>query len=240
MRLRWGSDAPDSALTLLAQLLQLIAERPNLCKSIHLPAQSGSSRVLESMRRLYTRDAYLGLVAQIRAIIPNVTLTSDFISGFCGETEVRVGLLGGFALTRAQADHEETLSLLRQVEYEIAYMFAYSMREKTLAHRTLVDDVAPDVKQRRLAEVIDTFHATLARRNARLTVGSVQTVLVEGRSKRSPDDLHGRADSGRRVLFAAAGVPASVGAGSYVTVRIESATVASMRGRFEAETALPQ
>lgn len=106
----------------VAQLLSLMRERPNICKQIHLPAQSGNSAVLQRMRRFYTREAYLELVSHIRSVLPNVYLSSDFISGFCGETE---------------EEHADTVSLLRQVKYDHAFMFAYSMREKTHAHRKM-------------------------------------------------------------------------------------------------------
>lgn len=102
------------------QLLYVIRDLPNVCKSLHIPAQSGSTRVLERMRRGYTREAYLSLIDHIRSIIPDIALSSDFISGFCGETE---------------EDHQDTLSLLRSVQYDQAFMFAYSLREKTHAHR---------------------------------------------------------------------------------------------------------
>ncbi|GFY80330.1 methylthiotransferase [Actinidia rufa] len=139
MRFRYTSphpkDFPD-------ELLYVMRDRYNICKSIHLPAQTGSSTVLERMRRGYTREAYLDLVQKIRRIIPDVGLSSDFICGFCGETE---------------EEHKDTLSLVKAVGYDMAYMFAYSMREKTHAHRNYIDDVPDAVKQRRLTELIDAF-----------------------------------------------------------------------------------
>lgn len=120
MRIRFTSphpkDFPD-------RVLELIKERNNICCSLHMPAQSGSSNVLSYMRRGYTREAYLSLIHRAREIIPNVSISSDFISGFCGETE---------------EDHELTISLLKEVQFDMAYMFAYSLREKTHAHRSLV------------------------------------------------------------------------------------------------------
>ncbi len=115
-----------------------MAAHANVCKQLHLPAQSGSSGVLERMRRGYDRDAYLTLAAHAREALPGVALSSDFIAGFCGETE---------------AEHADTLSLMHEVRYEHAFMFAYSRRDKTSAARHLADDVPPDVKQRRLEEV---------------------------------------------------------------------------------------
>lgn len=123
-------------------LLKLIAERPNLCKQIHIPAQSGATSMLTRMRRNHTREAYLELITRIRTIIPDVALSSDFICGFCDETE---------------EEFQDTLSLLEEVKYDMAYLFAYSMREKTHAHRRMQDNVPQDVKKRRLIEMIDTF-----------------------------------------------------------------------------------
>ncbi|KAJ0451700.1 putative tRNA-2-methylthio-N(6)-dimethylallyladenosine synthase [Helianthus annuus] len=124
------------------ELLYIMRDRHNVCKNIHLPAQSGNSNMLERMRRGYTREAYLELVSKIRSIIPDVGLTSDFICGFCEETE---------------EEHQDTLSLVRAVGYDMAYMFAYSMREKTHAHRNYTDNVPEEVKQRRLTELIEAF-----------------------------------------------------------------------------------
>ncbi|KAJ7565089.1 hypothetical protein O6H91_02G047400 [Diphasiastrum complanatum] len=183
MRFRFTSphpkDFPDD-------LLYIMRDCPNICKSIHLPAQSGSTRMLEKMRRGYDREAYLLLVDRIRAILPDVGISSDFIAGFCGETE---------------EDHEETLSLIEAVEYDMAYMFAYSSREKTYAHRTFEDDVPEDVKQRRLSELIATFRRTTSGRFAS-QIGTTQLVLVEGPNKRDPEnELIGRSDKGHKVIF---------------------------------------
>jgi tRNA A37 methylthiotransferase MiaB len=160
-------------------------DRPNICKQIHLPAQSGSTAVLERMRRGYTREAYIELVEHIRKILPNVSLSSDFIAGFCGETET---------------DHQDTLGLLEKVRYDMAYMFAYSMREKTMAHRRFEDNVPEADKQRRLAEIIAKFYGILGSRVEKC-VGRHELVLVEGDSKKSCLDLAGRSDGGRVVVF---------------------------------------
>ncbi|XP_054641405.1 CDK5 regulatory subunit-associated protein 1 isoform X2 [Dunckerocampus dactyliophorus] len=211
MRIRFTSphpkDFPD-------EVLHLIAERGNICKQIHLPAQSGSSRVLEAMRRGYTREAYLELVQNIRSIIPEVSLSSDFISGFCGETE---------------EDHQQTLSLIRDVGYNIGFLFAYSMRKKTQAFHSLQDDVPAAVKQARLGACISVFRQEAARINAAL-VGSTQLVLVEGESKRSAKELCGRTDGNMRVIFpredvalqSAESNTAAVNAGDYVLVKVNN------------------
>jgi MiaB/RimO family radical SAM methylthiotransferase len=183
MRVRFTSphpkDFPDD-------LLYLMAERPNLCSQVHLPAQSGSSRVLESMRRGYSRETYLELAHRVRRIVPGVALSTDLISGFCGET---------------LADHADTLRLLREVKFEQAFMFAYSRRERTHAAYHLQDDVEEKEKQRRLAEVIATFRETAALRNKRVDLGQLRLVLVEGRSRKwKPETptLSGRTDNNKR------------------------------------------
>lgn len=178
-------------------LLQLIAERPSICASLHLPAQSGSSTVLHRMRRGYTREAYLALVERAREVIPNVSLSSDFIAGFCEETE---------------DEHLETLSLIEAVGYDQAFLFAYSLRERTHAAYHLQDNVPESDKQRRLAEIIATFRRVAAARNA-AEVGREHLVLVEGPSKRSTPDSPtwtGRSDTNKRCIFPYRDVPASV------------------------------
>lgn len=225
MRVRFTSphpkDFPD-------EVLQLIAERGNICKQIHLPAQSGSNQVLKTMRRGYTREAYLDLVKNIKRVIPGVSLSSDFISGFCGETE---------------EDHQQTLSLIRAVGYNIGFLFAYCMRKKTHAYHRLEDNVLPEVKQRRLAECIDVFREEAARINASL-IGSTQLVLVEGESKRSAEDLCGRTDGNMKVIFPKEDVPSSrtssapIKAGDYVQVKILSATSQSLKGRAHSHSSL--
>mmetsp|Transcript_574 Transcript_574/g.1242 ORF Transcript_574/g.1242 Transcript_574/m.1242 type:complete len:827 (-) Transcript_574:289-2769(-) len=171
-------------------LLSLMAERPNICNHLHMPAQSGSSTVLERMRRGYSREAYLELIDDVRQAIPDVAISSDFITGFCGETE---------------EEHLETLSCMEQVQFDQAFMFAYSMRGKTHAHRTMEDDVPADVKQRRLNEIIDCFRRNCQLRNEEVDVGKLRLVLVEGEAKRSTAENRqwsGRTDQNKRVVFA--------------------------------------
>ncbi|NXX26041.1 CK5P1 protein, partial [Nicator chloris] len=221
MRIRFTSphpkDFPDEA-----SVLQLIQERHNICKQLHLPAQSGSTRVLEAMRRGYTREAYLELVHHVRDSIPGVSLSSDFITGFCGETE---------------EDHQQTVSLLREVRYNIGFLFAYSMRQKTRAHHRLQDDVPTDVKKRRLEQLIATFREEAVRANAAL-VGQAQLVLVEGPSKRSASELCGRNDGNIKVIFpdaeledaAECRAPGRAQPGDYVMVKVTSASSQTLRG----------
>ncbi|NWI16527.1 CK5P1 protein, partial [Crypturellus soui] len=252
MRIRFTSphpkDFPDEA-----SVLQLIQERHNICKQLHLPAQSGSTRVLEAMRRGYTREAYLELVQHVRDSIPGtvplarsdlgmrgsysllcvsvtgVSLSSDFIAGFCGETE---------------EDHEQTVSLLREVRYNVGFLFAYSMREKTRAYHRLQDDVPADVKRRRLQELIAVFREEAARANG-AAVGSSQVVLVEGPSKRSPSELCGRNDGNIKVIFPDAEVEDAEGKalvraqpGDYVLVKVTSASSQTLRGVLLRRTTL--
>ena len=226
MRVRFTSphpkDFPD-------EVLRVIAERPNVTKQLHMPAQSGSSSVLERMRRGYTREAYLDLVARARRDIPGVALSSDFISGFCGETE---------------EEHADTVSLMHLVGYEKAFMFAYSMREKTAAARRLNDDVPEHVKKRRLAEVIDAQRAGAEAANA-LEIGRVHCVLVEGRSKRSDERMSGRTCTNKRVIVDGVDTAAeydvtegsphgsptvTMNSGDYVAVRIDRAGANTLYG----------
>ncbi|XP_010567676.1 PREDICTED: CDK5 regulatory subunit-associated protein 1 isoform X1 [Haliaeetus leucocephalus] len=219
MRIRFTSphpkDFPD-------EVLQLIQERHNICKQLHLPAQSGSTRVLEAMRRGYTREAYLELVHHVRESIPGVRLSSDFIAGFCGETE---------------EDHQQTLSLLREVRYNVGFLFAYSMRQKTRAYHRLQDDVPADIKKRRLEELITVFREEAARANEAM-VGQSQLVLVEGPSKRSASELCGRNDGNIKVIFPDAEIEDAVGCkalvraqpGDYVLVKVTSAGSQTLKG----------
>lgn len=204
-------------------LLRVIAETPNVCKQLHMPAQSGSSTCLERMRRGYTREAYIDLISRARALIPGVALSSDFISGFCGETE---------------DEHEDTLSLLREARYEQAFMFHYSLRDKTHAARNLTDDVPEDVKKRRLAEVIETFRAGALEANA-AEVGRTHLVLVEGASKKNPDaQMSGRSDSGKRVIlqgrrtkrdaFSDGETTVEIQPGDYVVARVDEAGASTL------------
>ncbi|CAO3588725.1 unnamed protein product [Absidia cylindrospora] len=220
MRIRFTSPHPKNFPT---ELLHLIAERPNLCKSIHLPIQSGSNTVLERMRRGYTREAYLRLVEEMRRIIPNVWISSDFITGFCDETE---------------QEHQDTVSLMKQVQYDMAFMFAYSMREKTHAHRRYQDNVEDSVKSRRLAEIISTFHETAAAKNKNL-VGTEQRVLIESTTSKSKRGvatrLSGKTDGGHKMFILDQDdnhALSLVAKGDMIRAQVEKTTSASLTGRF--------
>ncbi len=182
MRVRFTTSHPKD---MSDETLRVIAEMPNVCKHIHLPVQSGSDAVLQRMNRKYTRAWYLDRVAAIRRIIPDCGLTTDIFVGYCGETE---------------EDHQLSLSLMREVGYDSAFMFKYSERPGTYASKHLPDDVPEDVKIRRLNELIALQNEISAERNA-AQVGKAVEVLVEGTSKRSRDQLFGRTEQNRVVVF---------------------------------------
>ncbi|KAK4874114.1 hypothetical protein RN001_013474 [Aquatica leii] len=218
MRIRFTSphpkDFPDD-------VLEVIKSRHNVCNSLHLPAQSGNSDVLDRMRRGYSREAYLDLVDHIRNLLPNVALSSDFICGFCEETE---------------EEFCDTLSLLKLVRYNMAYLFSYSMREKTTAHRRYQDDVPSNIKQSRLERMIEVFRSTVEKIN-RSQIGQKQLVLVEDKSKRSSLYLQGRNEGNCKVIFPASEVPLKNGsesrfikAGDYVVVQINAANSQVLKG----------
>ncbi len=190
-----------------------MAREERFCSQIHLPVQSGSSAVLARMKRDYSRGEYLALVEKIRSQIPGAGISTDIIVGFCGETD---------------AEFEETLSIVRECRFDMAYMFRYSERELTFAKKNLPDDVPEDVKLERLNRLIE-LQGEIARQKNQEEIGTVHQVLIEGRSKRSAADLSGRTDSGKKVVFPADGLTV----GSVVPVRIESATSATLRGRAE-------
>lgn len=210
------------------ELLQLMAERHNVCKQLHMPAQSGSTGVLKRMRRGYTREAYMELIDTVQSTIPDVSFSSDFISGFCGETD---------------EEHQDTISLMKSIQFDQAFMFAYSMREKTHAHRQMADDVPQEVKLSRLNEVITTFREVVQAKNDREEVGRLRIVLVEGESKKSEDQLNGRTDQNKRILFpnqpCLSGIPSDgtffekvwLKSGDYAVVKVLEARGHTLRGQ---------
>lgn len=207
MRIRFSSPHPKD---FPEELLEIIAEQPNLCNYIHIPAQSGNNDVLERMRRPYTREQYLDLVEKMRDIIPGVTLSTDIITGFCGETE---------------EEHEDTLSLMAEVKYDLAYMFAYSERGRTLAQRKYEDDVPEEVKKRRLSEIIEQQMDIQEELNKK-EIGRRHLVLIEGTSKRSDEQLCGRTDTNKMVVFDREDYEK----GDYVEVTITDCTSATLMG----------
>ncbi|MBR0240116.1 MAG: tRNA (N6-isopentenyl adenosine(37)-C2)-methylthiotransferase MiaB [Bacteroidales bacterium] len=205
LRVRFATSHPKD---ISDKLIEVMASRPNICHSIHLPVQSGSDTMLVKMRRRYTRAWYLERVAKIRSLMPDCVITTDVIAGFCGETE---------------QDHQDTLSIMREVGYDYAYMFQYSERPGTLAARNYPDDVPPEVKTRRLEEII-ALQNQLSLESNRRDVGKVYEVLVEGPSRKNAAELCGRTPGGKMCVF-----PDSVHkAGDYTKVVVESCTSATL------------
>ena len=207
MRVRFTTSHPKD---MSDETLRVIAEEPNVCRHIHLPVQSGSDAVLARMNRKYTRAWYLDRVAAIRKIVPDCGLTTDIFVGYCGETE---------------EDHQLSLSLMREVGYDSAFMFKYSERPGTYASKHLPDDVPEEVKLQRLNELIALQNEISAQNNAR-QVGKVVEVLVEGTSKRSRDQLFGRTEQNRVVVFDRG----NHHIGERVMVKITSSSSATLKG----------
>lgn len=207
MRIRFTTSHPKD---MSDETLRVIAEEPNVCRHIHLPVQSGSDAVLARMNRRYTRAWYLDRVAAIRRIIPDCGLSTDIFVGYCGETE---------------EDHQLSLSLMREVEYDSAFMFKYSERPGTYASRHLPDDVPEEVKLRRLNELISLQTQLSAEANRRCE-GKTYEVLVEGYSKRSREQLFGRTEQNRVVVFDRG----NHRIGDRVRVRITSSSSATLKG----------
>ena len=211
LRVRFATSHPKD---LSDRLIEVMASYPNICRAVHLPAQSGSDRMLAAMNRKYTRTWYLERVAAIRRRMPDCAVTTDLIAGFCGETA---------------EDHAQTLSLMREVGYDSAYMFKYSQRPGTLASRTMTDDVSEEVKTARLNEIIALQNELSTASNER-DMGNVFEVLVEGLSRRSSEQLCGRTSQNKMVVFDRTGETAP---GDYVRVRITGCTSATLFGVAE-------
>lgn len=207
MRIRFSTPHPKD---MSDATLRVIAEVPNVCRHIHLPIQSGSDKVLKLMNRKYTVEWYLSRVKAIRELVPDCGLSTDIFVGYHGETE---------------ADHEESLRIMREVGYDSAFMFKYSERPGTYASKHLPDDVPEDVKVRRLNELIMVQNENSARAN-HAEVGNIREVLVEGPSKRSREQLCGRTEQNKMVVFD----KGNHHIGEYVKVRITGSTSATLLG----------
>ena len=207
MRVRFTTSHPKD---MSDETLRVIAEMPNVCKHIHLPVQSGSNRILHLMNRKYTREWYLERVEAIRRIIPDCGLSTDIFVGYHSETE---------------EDHQLSLSLMREVGYDSAFMFKYSERPGTYASKHLPDDVPEEVKLRRLTELIELQNKISAQRNAE-DVGKTFDVLVEGFSKRSREQLCGRTEQNKMVVFDKGGHHV----GETVKVTITESSSATLKG----------
>ena len=207
LRIRYSTSHPKDCS---AALLDVHRSRPNVCNYIHLPVQHGNSDVLRRMRRGYTVDEYRRLIARAQDLCPGISLSTDIIAGFCGETE---------------AEHQDSLALLEDIRYDHAYMFMYSERPDTYAARKYVDDVPEEVKKRRLTEII-TLQNRISLENNQTEIGSTHTVLVEGPSKRRNTQFCGRTDTNKMVIFDRQ----SLHQGAYAHVQITGCTSATLLG----------
>lgn len=207
LRVRFATSHPKD---ISDELLKIIAKYDNICNSIHLPVQSGSTRILKLMNRKYTRDWYLNRIEAIKKIIPGCTISTDIISGFCTETE---------------EDHQETLSIMKEVEYFYAFMFKYSERPGTMAAKKLKDGVSEETKSRRLKEIID-LQQKLSHQSNLNDVGKIFNVLVKGISKKSDQQLFGRNSENKVCVFP----KENFKPGDYVKVKITKCTTATLIG----------
>lgn len=207
LRVRFTTSHPKD---MTDKVLQVMAEYPNICRYIHLPVQSGNTDVLERMNRGYSRETYLERVAAIRRYMPDCAISTDIITGFCGETD---------------AEHRDTVTLMEMVGYDYAYMFKYSERPKTLAERKYADDVDDEVKGSRLQEVI-ALQRKLSLASHQKDVGQTYEVLIEGVSKKSEDELFGRTSQNKVVVFPRM----HYAPGDYATVKIHACNSATLLG----------
>jgi tRNA-2-methylthio-N6-dimethylallyladenosine synthase len=207
LRVRFATSHPKD---ISDELLHVIASHDNICKSIHLPVQSGSTAILDKMNRGYTREAYMGRIEAIRRIIPGCSISTDIITGFCDETE---------------DDHQQTLSLMKAAAFDFAYMFRYSERPDTLAAEIYKDNVPDEVKERRLMEIID-LQQKLSLQSNKQDIDTIVEVLIEGYSKRSKDQFYGRNSGNKVVVF-----PRDQNKpGNYIHVKILKSTSATLIG----------
>lgn len=213
VRIRFSTSHPKD---ITDDVLYTIAKHENICNYIHLPVQSGSSRVLQLMNRTYSREWYLSKVDRIREIIPNCGISSDFITGFCTETE---------------QDHQDTLSLMEYCKFDFSYMYFYSERPGTLAEKRYSDDVLLEVKKRRLQEIVD-LQGKLSQQSNLNDIGKTFKILIEGESKKSSNDWMGRTDHYKVIVFPKENL--SLKKGDYAYVKVTSTTQATLLGKFEA------
>ncbi len=207
LRIRFATSHPKD---LSNELVNVIAAYPNVCRSIHLPVQSGSNNILKKMNRKYTVESYLERIDYIKNKIPDCAISTDLITGFSGETE---------------KDHNSTIDLMKKVKFDFAYMFKYSEREGTIAAKTFVDNVPENVKTERLEEII-SLQQKFSKQSNEKDIGKVFEVLVEGHSKRSHKELMGRNSQNKVVIFGNNGKPP----GEYLNVQIKECTSATLKG----------
>ena len=210
LRVRFSTSHPKD---ITDDVLHTIAKYENVCKYIHLPVQSGSTRVLQLMNRTYTKEWYLAKVDRIRELIPDCGISSDVITGFC---------------TEAEEDHEETLQVMQYSKYDMSYMFMYSERPGTLAQRRYKDDIPEEIKKRRLTEIVGLQNRLSSESNQK-DIGKTFKVLIEGDSKRSADDWMGRNTQNKVVVFPKGN--ANFKKGDYVMVKVTDSTQATLLGK---------
>jgi tRNA-2-methylthio-N6-dimethylallyladenosine synthase len=211
LRVRFSTSHPKD---ITDDVLHTIVKYENICNYIHLPVQSGSTRILQLMNRTYTREWYLAKVARIRAIIPDCSISADIITGFCTETE---------------EDHQDTLSIMQQSRYDYSYMYFYSERPGTLAARRYKDDVPEEVKRRRLDEVV-AFQRQLNLQSNQRDLGKTFKVLIEGDSKKSDQHWRGRNSQNKMLVFPKENYP--LNKGGYVMVRVDDCTGGTLLGKI--------
>jgi tRNA-2-methylthio-N6-dimethylallyladenosine synthase len=210
LRVRFSTSHPKD---ITDEVLFTMAKYENICKYIHLPVQSGNSRILDLMNRTYDREWYLNKIDRIYEIMPECAISSDIITGFCSETE---------------EEHQDTLSMIEYAQYSMSYMFFYSERPGTLAARKYEDDIPEEVKKRRLSEVIRLQNQVSFKHNQK-DIGKTYKVLIEGDSKKSKEDFKGRNSQNKMIIF-----PKKDGlkAGDYVNVTVNAATSATLLGEI--------
>lgn len=209
LRVRFSTSHPKD---MTDDVLHSVAKYPNLCKHIHLPVQSGNSDVLKRMNRGYTREWYMDRINAIRRILPEASISTDIITGFCGETD---------------EEHQDTISLIEEVKFDLAYMYTYSERPKTLAERKYEDDVPSELKSKRLQEIIDIQMKGAAFRTSEF-VGQVLEVLVEGTSKKSDEHFYGRISQNTTIVFP----KGDAVVGTSVHVKATDCTTVTLRGHI--------
>ncbi len=210
LRVRFSTSHPKD---LSDELIEVMRVNPNIARSIHLPVQSGSNTMLKAMNRNYTIEWYMGRLEAIKRAMPDCSISTDIIAGFCSESE---------------DDHRATIEIMERVGYDYAYMFAYSDRPGTRAHKVMEDNIEHDVKIRRLNEIISTQNSLSLRRN-REDIGKIFSVLIEGHSKRGEHQLKGRSSQNKVIIFE---TKEGLKAGDYVNVRVVSVTQATLMGEL--------
>jgi tRNA-2-methylthio-N6-dimethylallyladenosine synthase len=211
LRVRFSTSHPKD---ITDDVLHTIAKYENICNYIHLPVQSGSTRILQLMNRTYTREWYMSKIDRIRQIIPGCGISSDFIAGFCTETE---------------EDHKDTLSIMEYAKYDYAYMYFYSERPGTLAERRYDDDVTLEIKKRRLQEIVDVQNRLSLESNKK-DIGKTFIILIEGDSKKSDKDWMGRSSEGKVFVFAKENY--NLQKGDYVVVKANDCTQGTLLGKI--------